>query len=146
PSSESRLDTAEQPAEVEESYRVGDAVAHGAWEFTVLNAEEGVSEVEEEWETHSPKGQYVLVELRAKNIGSEPEYVEGRNQVLMDTGGTMYRYDVSAASAFDWPEPVNPGDGVQGVLAFDGPAGFELSHLLVNGEGSFADGVRVDVD
>src|SRR5690554_6319227 len=47
---ESRLDTAEQPAEVEESYRVGDAVAHGAWEFTVLNVEEGVSEVEEEWE------------------------------------------------------------------------------------------------
>src|SRR5690606_13467667 len=86
------------------------------------------------------------VELRAKNIGSEPEYFEGRNQVLMDTGGKMYRYDVSASSGFDWLEPVNPGNEVQGVLAFDVPAGFELSHLLVNGEGSFADGVRVDVD
>lgn len=146
PSSESRLDTAEQPAEVEESYRVGDAVAHGAWEFTVLNIEEGVSEVEEEWETHSPQGQYVLVELRAKNIGSEPEYFAGRDQVLMDTDGKMYRYDVSASSGFDWLEPVNPGNEVQGVLAFDVPTGFELSHLLVNGEGSFADGVRVDVD
>src|SRR5690554_885426 len=143
---ESRLDTAEQPAEVEESYRVGDAVAHGAWEFTVLNVEEGVSEVEEEWETHSPQGQYVLVELRAKNIGSEPEYFAGRDQVLMDTDGKMYRYDVSASSGFDWLEPVNPGNEVQGVLAFDVPADFELSHLLVNGEGSFADGVRVDVD
>src|SRR5690606_38687971 len=110
---ESRLDTAEQPAEVAEWYRVGDAVADGAWEFTVLNVGEGVSEVEEEWETHSPKGQYVLVELRAKNIGSEPEYFEGRDQVLMDTDGKMYRYDVSASSGFDWLEPVNPGNEVQ---------------------------------
>src|SRR5690606_41685010 len=57
PSSESRLDTAEPPAEVEESYRAGDAVAHGAWECTVLHGGEGESDEEDEWETQSPKGQ-----------------------------------------------------------------------------------------
>src|SRR5690606_3726500 len=124
----------------------GDAVAHGAWEFTVLNGEEGVSEAEEEWEPHSPQGQYALVELRAKTVGSGPEWLGARDRALMDTDGKMYAYDVSASSGFDWLEPVNPGNEVQGVLAFDVPAGFELSHLLVNGEGSFADGVRVDVD
>lgn len=57
----------------------------------------------------------------------------------------MYRRDVSASSGIDWLEVVNPGVEVEGKLAFDVPKAFELSHLLVNGEGSFSTGVRVDV-
>src|SRR5690606_24244096 len=107
---ESRLDTAEEPAEVEESYRGGDAVAHGAWKRHGRTVAECVSEVAVECETNSPQGQYVLVELRAKNIGAELEYFAGRDQVLMDTDGKIYRYDVSASSGCDWLEPVNPGN------------------------------------
>lgn len=137
--------SASTPTEEEESYTVGDAVTHGDWEITVLSVEEGVTEIAESYRTHVPQGQYVVVELRVKNVSSGPEYFEDGDQVLIDTEGAMYRRDVSASSGIDWLEVVNPGVEVEGKLAFDVPKAFELSHLLVNGEGSFSTGVRVDV-
>src|SRR5690606_9317186 len=68
--------SASTPTEEEESYTVGDAVTHGDWEITVLSVEEGVTEIAESYRTHVPQGQYVVVELRVKNVSSGPEYFE----------------------------------------------------------------------
>ncbi|KIH99866.1 hypothetical protein LP52_04955 [Streptomonospora alba] len=136
--------SAEAPAE--ESYVVGDTVSHGSWDITVTSVEQGVGSVEDEFGlTEEPRGQYVVMELTVVNTGSEAAYFEARDQVLMDADGAMYEYDIPASSGLDWLEKINPGTEATGNIVFDVPTDFGLDHILVNGEGSFADGVRVDL-
>lgn len=133
--------------DAEEAYTVGDTVSHGDWDITVTSVEEGVTAIEDEFGLpEEPSGQFVVLEIEAANTSSKGQYFDAGDQVLMDPDGSMYEYDIPASSGIDWLEKVNPGNEVGGTIAYDVPENFELDHILVNGKGSFADGVRVDVD
>ncbi|QBI56781.1 DUF4352 domain-containing protein [Streptomonospora litoralis] len=128
------------------SHVVGDTVSHGSWDITVTSVEQGIAQIEDDFGlTEEASGQFVVLEVEAVNTGSEGEYFEPSNQVLMDPGGSMYEYNIGATTGIDSLEKINPGGQVSGRIAYDVPADFELDHILVNGEGAFADGVRVDL-
>lgn len=43
-------------------------------------------------------------------------------------------------------DDLNPGSEDSGFLAYDVPDDFEADHMLVNGETTFEDGVRVNLE
>lgn len=144
-------DTSSSPSttvEVDDTvtYTVGDTVSHGDWDITITEVEAGVDEVERsEYRAETPAGEFVVVHLEATNTSAEPTYFEGNDQVLMDSDGNLYRREVSASDISSL-DRVNPGVTIEGFLGYDVPEGFVIDHILVNGDGRYADGVRVDLD
>jgi hypothetical protein len=142
----------EEPAadegEAEDSHPgIGELVEHGDWEMTVTSYEEGVATGDLRAEfPEEPAGQWIVVEMTATNIASSPEYFEPSDQVLLDVDGSMYSYDILASHEVWDLDTVNPGNTVEGQIAFDVPEGVEISHMMVNGASAFEDGVRVDID
>lgn len=129
----------------EEHAALGDAVEHGDWEIIVHAIEYNVpAEQLDEFFAEEPSGQWVAVDMTVKNTGSGPQTFSGHDQVLMDEGGSMYRYEMLASTLIGFD--TNPGMEEAGVLAYDVPADFEADHMLVNGESGFADGVRVELE
>lgn len=125
---------------------LGEVVEHGAWEITVHSVTDGVATSDLGMFAEPPSGRWVVVEIEATNTSSGPEYFEASDQVLMDADGSMYERDISASEGISSLDKVNPGGTVSGTLAFDMPEGVEVDHMLVNGEGMFAEGTRVDLD
>lgn len=124
---------------------LGETIEHGDWEIIVHAIEYDVPTAQlDEFLAEEPSGQWVTVELTVKNISGEPRSFSERDQVLMDENGSMYRYELWASTLFGFD--TNPGSEETGVLAYDVPVDFEADHMLVNGQGGFTDGVRVDLD
>lgn len=134
----------EEPAE-EDHPGLGETVEHGDWDFTVHSIDYAVPASDlDPYFSDEPSGQWVAVEMSVTNLSSGPQWFSGNDQVLMDAEGSMYRYDLWASDLFG--DELNPGTETSGVLAYDVPEDFEADHMLVNGRGSFADGVRVELD
>ncbi len=132
--------------EGEESHELGETFEHGSFAFTVRSVEEGVASVEGEFGlTEQARGEYIVVELTAENTSSSAEYLDGSNQVLMDTDGNMYERDISASSDDSFMDQLNPGQSAEATLAYDVTSGTEIDHMLVNGKTMIDDGVRVDL-
>lgn len=125
---------------------LGETVEHGDWEITVHSITYDVPTSDlDALLADDPSGQWVTVDIEATNTSSGPEYFEAGDQVLMDADGSMYSRDISATDGLSSMDRTNPGGTVEGTLAYDVPEGFEADHMLVNGEGMFDDGVRVDL-
>ena len=139
-------DTTQDEADQEEHPGLGEVVEHGAWEITVLSMTDEVPTGDLGMFAEPPSGRWVVVEIEATNTSSGPEYFEASDQVLMDANGAMYERDISASEGIGGLDKVNPGGTVSGRLAFDIPEGVDIDHMLVNGEGMFATGTRVDLD
>ncbi|WP_230479861.1 DUF4352 domain-containing protein [Nocardiopsis kunsanensis] len=130
----------------EQAHELGETFEHGSFEFTVHSIEEGVAGLEDEFGlTQEARGEYIVVELTAENTSSSAEYLEGSNQVLMDTDGNMYERDISASSDDSFMDQLNPGQAAEATLAYDVTPGTEIDHMLVNGKTMVDDGVRVDL-
>lgn len=139
-------DEGAEEAQPEETHPgLGETIEHGDWEIIVHAIEYDVPTAQlDEFFAEEPSGQWVTVELTVKNLGGEPRSFGERDQVLMDEAGSMYRYELWASTLFGFD--TNPGSEETGVLAYDVPVDFEADHMLVNGQGGFTDGVRVDLD
>ena len=145
-------DEGDEGAEIEEVEAVeedhpglGEMVEHGDWEITVHAIEHDVPVADLSYfadDDHD--GQWVTVEMEVTNLGSGPESFSGRDQVLMDDSGSMYRYDIWASDLFD--RDLNPGTGSSGTLAYDVPSDFQADHMIVSGRSSGATGARIDLD
>ncbi|GAB3725085.1 DUF4352 domain-containing protein [Nocardiopsis oceani] len=137
---------ADEGADAEEDHPgLGDTVEHGDWEITVHAIEHDVPFADlSDFADDDHDGQWVTVEMEVTNLGSGPESFSGRDQVLMDDSGSMYRYDIWASDLFD--RDLNPGTGSSGTLAYDVPSDFEADHMLVNGRSSGATGIRIELD
>lgn len=134
-----------EPAEEEEHPGLDETVEHGDWGFTVHSIDYDVPASElDEYFAEEPSGQWVAVEMTVTNLDSGPQRFSGYDQVLMDAEGSMYRYDIWASDLIG--DELNPGMEASGRLAYDVPEDFEADHVLVNGRGSFTDGVRVELD
>ena len=117
----------------EDRTEIETTLEHDSWSITVVAVRwdvaadrlDGSFEVE-------PDGEWVVVEMEATNIGSEPDYFEEMNQLLVDATGNSYGYE-NAASKTSGLGSVNPGGQVSVSLAFDIPVDVEISHMIVNG-------------
>jgi hypothetical protein len=136
-----------EPAEPEIA-GIGDTVADGDFELTVSDFEQGVAEVGSEFLNEQAQGEFVIVDLTVKNIGSEAAYFSDSDQKLFDVDGNEYSANSAAGMYLEnndvWLTEINPGNQVEGQIVFDVPAGTELATLELH-DFVFSGGVEVSL-
>ena len=125
---------------------IGAVVADGKFEFTVTAVEPGGVRIGNDTFGQDAQGQFVLVHLTVRNIGTEAQYFDGSSQELFDTQGRTHSSDGSAAIYLDdsnsFLNQINPGNEVQGIVVFDVPADAQLASIELH-DSPFSGGVTV---
>lgn len=127
---------------------IGTPVRDGKFEFTVTQVETGVTRVGDDILGKDAQGQFVLVHLTVSNIGSKAQYFDGSSQVLRDTAGRTFSADSTAGIYLDksnsFLNQINPGNTVQGIVAFDVPVDAVLKTAELH-DSAFSSGVTVSL-
>ena len=76
---------------------IGQEIRDGNFAFTVTKVDSPRKSIGEQ----TAQGIYVAVYLTATNIGDEPQQFWGFNQMLKDSAGREYKYDIEATGALD---------------------------------------------
>jgi hypothetical protein len=115
--------------------KIGQPARGATFEFTVRKLKCGVSKVGDNFIHATAQGQFCLVTLRVKNVGSEPEAYSSYQQVATGRNGAKYYNDDEAefwANSKDnlpFMKSINPGNSETGVLVYDIPKGGRLVSL-----------------
>ncbi|MBO0811000.1 MAG: DUF4352 domain-containing protein [Microlunatus sp.] len=126
---------------------IGDTVTDGDLSFTVTNVETGVATVGDEYWSETASGQYVIVDITVKNVGSEAATFDATGQYLYNAAGDRFSSDSDAmvavpdSSLFD---EINPGNSVEGKIIFDMPEGATPTSIQLHGS-MFSEGVTVNL-
>jgi hypothetical protein len=127
-------------------------VTDGSFEITVQSFKCGETKVG----TISPLtkqalGQYCLLNLTVKNIGSEAQSFLPTNQYLYNAAGQQYSadsmatiYAVPSGENRSWYDNINPGVSATGVIVFDIPKDVTPTQANMH-ESAFSTGVTVEV-
>jgi hypothetical protein len=122
--------------------KVGTAVRDGEFEFTVTKVEKGVASVGASFLEEKAQGQFVLVHVTVKNIGTKPQTLIDSVQKLRDGQGREFTTDSTAAIVIKgnavFFNEINPGNSVKGTLVYDmpkdaKPASIELHDSMFSG-------------
>jgi hypothetical protein len=107
--------------------KLNEVARDGKFEFTVASVECGKPSVgTNEYLTKTAQGQFCLVNVTAKNIGSEAQTFDSSSQYLYDAANSKFSAD-GTASLYANPQgstflnQINPGNSVSGILVFDVP-------------------------
>ncbi|MFG3410294.1 DUF4352 domain-containing protein [Streptomyces sp. NPDC048142] len=104
---------------------IGDPVRDGKFEFTVTRLQPGLPRIGSTDFGSEAQGQFILVHMTVKNIGSESQTFNGSDQKLFDAKDREYSADSGAAIYLDESESflnsINPGNSVAGIVVFDVP-------------------------
>jgi hypothetical protein len=107
--------------------KLNEVARDGKFEFTVASVECGKPSVgTNEYLTKQAQGQFCLVNITAKNIGSEAQTFDSSSQYLYDAANSKFSAD-GTASLYANPQgstflnQINPGNSVSGILVFDVP-------------------------
>lgn len=107
--------------------KLNEVARDGKFEFTVASVECGKPSVgTNEYLTKRAQGQFCLVTVTAKNIGSEAQTFDSSSQYLYDAANSKFSAD-GTASLYANPQgstflnQINPGNSVNGILVFDIP-------------------------
>jgi hypothetical protein len=107
--------------------KLNEVARDGKFEFTVASVECGKPSVgTNEYLTKQAQGQFCLVNVTAKNIGSEAQTFDSSSQYLYDAANSKFSAD-GTASLYANPQgstflnQINPGNSVSGILVFDVP-------------------------
>ena len=107
--------------------KLNEVARDGKFEFTVASVECGKASVgTNEYLTKQAQGQFCLVNVTAKNIGSEAQTFDSSSQYLYDAANSKFSAD-GTASLYANPQgstflnQINPGNSVSGILVFDVP-------------------------
>jgi hypothetical protein len=128
--------------------KLGQPARDGKFEFVVTKVEHGKTQVGNEVLNKKPQGQFVLVSVTVKNIGSEAKTFDGSSQAAFGDGvkysddGTAEIYANTDNQTF--LNQINPGNQAAGVLVFDIPAGKKITSVELH-DSPFSGGVTVDV-
>ena len=106
--------------------KIGEAARDGKFEFTVKSITCGKPNVGSSYSTKTAQGQYCLLDVSVKNIGSEAQSLYSGNQYLYNASGQKYSADdtatlYAAPSSNSWYNDINPGNSVEGEIVFDIP-------------------------
>lgn len=106
--------------------KLNEAVRDGKFEFVVKSITCGKSNVGSDYTTKTAQGQYCLLDVTVKNIGTEAQSLFSGNQYLYNASGSKYSADdtatlYAAPTTSSWYSNINPGNSVEGVIVFDLP-------------------------
>lgn len=141
-------DAPAQPTNSGTSAKVGDPVKDGKFTFTVLSTSTR-TRVGDQYLGKKAQGRFLVVKIKVKNHGDEPQGLTDTAQELYGPGGKKYEADSEAAIYANEQNQVlyndiNPGNTVKGLLLFDVPKRFEPTKIVLH-DSPFSDGVTVDL-
>jgi hypothetical protein len=124
--------------------RMNTPIADGTFEFTVTAARCGLDKV---GDGKAAQGQFCLIDVTVRNVGSSPVLFDDISQTAYDTTGNQYSADSTADVAANKGQPgflrqISPGATVQGRLAFDISTREKLTAIVLH-ESMFSNGVRI---
>jgi hypothetical protein len=127
--------------------KVGQPARDGKFEFTVKSSKCGVAKVGTSMLGAKAQGQFCLITMNVKNIGKEPQTLDGSSQKAYAANGTEYSSDTGAGlyankEQSTFFEEINPGNQVTGVFVFDIPKDVKLTKLELH-DSAFSGGVDV---
>lgn len=144
--SSSSNSSSSKPAEVA---KIGQAVRDGKFEFTVTSIQCGKPTVGDQYLQKTAQGQFCLLNMTVKNIGSESQTFSDSGQLLFDANGNKYSADSGASfyanpSGSTFLNTINPGNVVTGSIVFDVPKGVTPTQAELH-DSSFSGGVKVNL-
>lgn len=125
-------------------------VRDGKFEFVVTGVEAGATDIgDNPYLAQKAQGQFVIVSMTVKNIGTKPQGFSPSSQKLKDTQGRTFESDSSAQIALgdsDVPlwDNINPGNTVQVKVVFDMPKDAVPATLELH-DSMFSGGAKVAV-
>jgi hypothetical protein len=141
-----------QPASETGLPGIGQSTRDGKFEFVVNGLECGATSVGSRYFSETAQGEYCLLRLTVKNIGTEQQSFFTDAQKLLNPEGVKYSADSAATFTYyisegndqsPW-EQINPGNQVEGVVVFDVPAEAQLTQAELH-DSLFSGGVRVSL-
>lgn len=129
--------------------KVGEAARDGKFEFTVQQVKCGVAEVGSKTLGKKAQGQFCLVTVHVKNIGTKPQTFDDSSQKAFGADKAQYSTDSTAGlyaneDTATFLNEINPGNEVTGVLVFDIPVKATLAKLELH-DSPFSGGVTVSL-
>ena len=126
------------------------AANDGKFAFTVTSIQCGQAQVgTNEFTTDTAQGQFCLLNISVKNIGSESQSLGSSSQYLYDAQNHKYSADTSATIdnqpsgvSQTWYNDINPGNSVSGTIVFDIPKGVTPTTAELH-DSAFSGGVKV---
>jgi Domain of unknown function (DUF4352) len=114
----------------------------------VTKVEHGKTEVGDEFLNKKAQGQFVMVSVTVKNVGTEAKTFDGSSQAAFGDG-VKYAHDGTAEiyankDAATFLNQINPGNQASGTLVFDIPADKKITQVELH-DSPFSGGVTVDV-
>jgi len=127
--------------------RMNTPIADGTFELTVTAARCGLDKVGDGKTAQPAQGQFCLIDVTVKNVGSSPVLFDDISQTAYDATGNQYSADSAADVVANKAQPtflqqITPGATVHGRLAFDISTRERLTAVVLH-ESIFSDGVRI---
>lgn len=122
-------------------------VRDGKFEFTVVKIDPRKSGVGTAPLSKNAQGQFVLVHLMVKNIGTEAQTFDQGSQVMLDQSGNKLSPDTEASLYVDpsnFLAKINPGNSIKGTLVFDIAKGAVPTQLELH-DSAFSSGVMISL-
>jgi len=128
--------------------KIGTPVRDGKFEFTVTAVDPGKSTIGTGSLSKTAQGQFVLVHLTVRNVGTQQQVFDQSAQKMIDQQGRQLSADPTAAIYVDQQNflaQINPGNSVEGVVAFDIPKDAIPTKLALH-DSVFSSGVTVQLN
>jgi hypothetical protein len=128
---------------------LGDPVRDGQFEFTVSGVTCGHESVGEQWWKREAQGEFCIVEMSVRNIGTDARHFADGAQKAKGPEGNRYAADTGAGVVVNgngdavW-NVVNPGNAIDAKIVFDVPPGATLASLELH-DSHLSGGVIVQV-
>ena len=127
---------------------IGDPASDGQFTFIVQSVKCGESSIGSGLFAEDAQGEYCLVNMKVRNTGDVSQMMDSSNQ-FMFIGKKEYTPSSDAVLALDesenfFLEEINPGNSVEGVMAFDIPKGGKPDRLELH-DSLFSGGVTVNI-
>jgi len=143
------MSSSSSSTKTEATTKIGEAVRDGKFEFTVKSFTCGKAYVgANQYLTKTAQGQYCLLDVSVKNIGTEKQSLFSANQKLFN-GETEYSADdtatiYAAPEGSTWYSDINPGNSVEGTVVFDVPKDVTPATAELH-DSAFSSGVKVEL-
>jgi hypothetical protein len=134
----------EAPTLEDQAYSIGMPARDGNFEFVVNGVDRApsVSDPELPELTKTAQGEFVLVNMKVTNVGTEPQTFFASFNKLSD-GTTVFESDDEAWIYLgNTVTDINPGDSIDTSVVYDVPVGTDLESIELH-DGPFSDGVVV---
>ncbi len=125
-------------------------VRDGEFQFTVTKVANGGKSVGAKYVEEKAQGEWQLVTMTVKNIGTTAQLFNASDQKAFGTGEATYSASslgsIAANGTVDsgFLTEINPGNSVSGQVAFDVPVGTVLTKLELH-DSMFSGGVSVQL-